>query len=286
MKKLLSIVIVTYNSEKHIFDCLDSIFKYNDIGEGLEVIVSDNFSANRNEMFAKIKLQFGDKVVLIQNNVNGGYGYGNNQGVNQSNASHLIIMNPDVRIVKPIFNQIINLFKDNNNIGLVGVRFTDGSKSLMFKPEFKNLFRLVFGSVLIKLGMYKIHQVYFSGSFLIFDKSSFIQVGLFDENIFMYYEEPDISNRLLSIGKEIILAKDLFVLHLAHGRKVNYSLLKIGYESRKYYFEKYKANINQYHKNLLIIYRIKYLVALLVFDDLKKEEFLAWIKMCKNNGMN
>lgn len=284
MNKQLSIVIVTYNSEKHIFDCLDSIFKFNDIGEGLEVIVSDNFSDNRVEMFEKIKLQFGDKVVLIQNNVNGGYGYGNNQGVNVAQSSCLIIMNPDVRIVNPIFSQILNIFNGNENIGLLGVCFTDGSKSLTFKPEFKNLFRLTFGSLLLKLGCFKIHQVYFSGSFLILDKSSFVQAGLFDENIFMYYEEADVSNRILSIGKETILAKDLFVLHLAHGRKVNYSLLRIGCESRKYYFKKYKANIDQYHRNLLVIYRVKYLVALLISDDLKKEEFKAWIKMCKHNG--
>lgn len=284
MNKQLSIVIVTYNSEKHIFGCLDSIFEFNDIGEGLEVIVSDNFSENSIEMFEKIKLQFGDKVVLIQNNLNGGYGYGNNRGVNAAKSSRLIIMNPDVRIVSPIFAQIIGVFNDNKNIGLLGVRFKDGSKSLTFKPEFKNLFRLVFGSLLIDLGLYKIHQVYFSGSFLILDKSSFIQAGLFDENIFMYYEEADVSNRILSIGKETILAKDLFVLHLAHGRKVNYSLLRIGCESRKYYFKKYNANIDRYHKNLLIIYWVKYLAALLISDDLKKEEFKAWIKMCQNNG--
>jgi len=285
MNKMLSIVIVTYNSENHIYDCLESIFKFNDIGEGLEVIISDNFSDNRIEMFEKIKLQFGDKVVLIQNNVNGGYGYGNNRGVNAAQSSRLIIMNPDVRIINPIFSQILNKFNGNKNIGLLGVRFTDGSKSLTFKPEYKNLFRLTFGSLLIKLGWYKIHQVYFSGSFLILDKISFIQAGLFDENIFMYYEEADVSNRILSVEKETVLAKDLFVLHLAHGRKVNYSLLRIGSESRKYYFKKYKANIDKYHKNLLFIYWFKYFVALLISDDLKKEEFKAWIKMCQNNGV-
>ena len=285
MNKQLSIVIVTYNSEKHIFDCLNSIFKFNDIGKGLEVIVVDNFSDNRIELFEKIKLQFGDKVILIQNNVNGGYGSGNNRGVNAAQSSCLIIMNPDVRIVNPIFEQIISVFKNNKNIGLLGVRFTDGSKSLTFKPEFKNLFRLVFSSPLIQLGLYKIHQVFFSGSFLIFDKSSFVQAGLFDENIFMYYEEADVSNRILSIGKETILAKNLFVLHLAHGRKVNYSLLRIDCESRKYYFKKYNANIDKYHKNLLIIYWVKYFVALLISNDLKKEEFKAWIKLCQNKGV-
>jgi len=193
-------------------------------------------------------------------------------------------MNPDVRIVNPIFSKILNKFNTDKNVGLMGVRFIDGSKSLMFKPEYRNLFRLVLGPLLLRTGMYKIEQVYFSGSFLIFDKSSFIKAGLFDENIFMYYEEADISNRILSIGKETVLAKDLYVLHLAHGRQVNHSLLKIGSESRRYYFNKYKTDINKYHKNLLTIYKFKYLAASVINNKLKKEEFKAWINLCKNNG--
>ncbi|PXY41990.1 hypothetical protein DMB65_05335 [Flavobacterium cheongpyeongense] len=284
MNKQLSIIIVTYNSQELIFNCLDSIFKFNDIGDKLEVIVVDNCSDNYDEMFSKIKLQYLDKVSLIKSSVNKGYGHGNNQGVKIATSSRLIIMNPDVRLIKPIFSEIINKLDSNKNIGMIGVRFIDGSNHLVFKPEFSNLFRLVFGRQLIKLGLYKINQVFFSGSFLIFDKSSFFEAGLFDENIFMYHEEADISNRLISIGKETVMVKDFYVLHLAHRRKVNYNLLKIGSESRNYYFKKYDANIDKYYKNLLIIYRVKHAIAFLINNKLKIEEFKAWIQMCKNNG--
>ena len=46
MQKKISIVIVTYNSDNHISDCLESIFKYNDIGDALEIIIVDNMSKN------------------------------------------------------------------------------------------------------------------------------------------------------------------------------------------------------------------------------------------------
>lgn len=39
MHKRVSVIIVTYNSEKHIYDCLSSIYRYNDIGDLLEVII-------------------------------------------------------------------------------------------------------------------------------------------------------------------------------------------------------------------------------------------------------
>ena len=51
----LSVIIVTYNSEKDIFDCLQSLYANNNLNEGeLEVIVVDNNSAQHEEMFAKI----------------------------------------------------------------------------------------------------------------------------------------------------------------------------------------------------------------------------------------
>lgn len=284
MNKQLSIIIVTYNSERLIFDCLDSIYEYNDIGDELEIIIVDNCSDNVDIMFSKIKLQYQNKVVLIKSPVNGGYGHGNNQGAKVATSPRLIVMNPDVRLVDPVFSKIIDKFNSNKNIGMMGVRFVDGSNLLYFKPEYSTLFRLVFGRQLLKIGFYKIKQVFFSGSFLIFDRSSFVKAGLFDEKIFMFHEEADISNRLLSIGKETLIAKDLSVLHLAHGRKVNYNLLRIGSESRYYYFKKYQADIDKYYRNLVIIYKVKYWIAILLKNKLKSEEFKVWIKMCKNKG--
>lgn len=282
--KQLSIIIVTYNSSKLIFDCLGSIFKFNDIGEELEVIVVDNCSFDVEHVFSKIKLQYDNKVVLIKSTVNGGYGHGNNQGIAIANSPRIIVMNPDVRLVNPVFKKIISKMNSNKNIGLMGVKFVDGSNALYYKPEHANLFRLIFSKQFLKHGLYNIKHVYFSGSFLIFDKSSFEGVGLFDENFFMYYEEADVSNRLLAIGKEVVLAEDLAVLHLAHGRKVNYNLLRIESKSRHFYAEKYPFDIDSYYKMFLLIYKVKYIIASLIFNKLKVEEFKVWIKLCKNRG--
>jgi len=285
MNKKLSIIIVTFNSEKLIFDCLDSIYKFNDIGSDLEVIIVDNCSDNCDLIFANIRFKYPSDIILINSSVNKGYGHGNNQGIKASNSPILVVMNPDVRLVKPIFKNIIARINNNKNIGLIGVRFIDGSNSLYFKPEKTNLLKLIFGNLFIKYGKYKIQNMFFSGSFLIFDKLSFTEAGCFDENIFMFYEEADISNRILLIGKETILADDIFVEHLAHGRKVNYYLLQVGAKSRKYYFNKYHVDINRYYIINLIYYRLKYFFAILLNNKVKKEEFYQWILMSKKKGI-
>jgi len=282
MSKRLSIIIVTYNSEKLIFDCLDSIYKYNDIGNGLEIVIVDNCSDDRDSVFAKIRSDYPADIILIKSAVNKGYGAGNNQGVQIANAPVFIVMNPDVRLVEPIFKKLLSKFECNPKIGLIGVNFTDGSNNLHLKPEYANWSKMLLFHLYHKFGWFKIEQMYFSGSFLVFDKQSFIDAGSFDENLFLFYEEADISNRILAIEKETILAKDIFVLHLMHGRDVNLYLLKIGAESRKYYFKKYNADLNQYYTYLLIKYNIKHIIAIILNNKIRKADYKGWIEICNN----
>ncbi len=105
--KDLSIIIVTYNSEKDIYDCLSSIYQYNDIGERLEIIVVDNNSHYFNTMKSKIQEQYGKAITIINNKSNGGYGQGNNVGIRMATAPIVAIMNPDVRLIMPIFKDVL-----------------------------------------------------------------------------------------------------------------------------------------------------------------------------------
>lgn len=282
--KRLSIIIVTYNSEHLIFDCLDSIYKYNDIGDHLEIIIVDNCSSDQKSVFTRIQRDYPEDIILISNPENNGYGAGNNLGVKQASSDYFVVMNPDVRLVSPIFCKLLDAFESNEKLGMVGVTFVDGSKHLYFKPEYANLFRLVFSPLLIKFSLYKIEHMFFSGSFLVFKKLAFETSGCFDENIFMYHEEADISNRILKLGYEAVLNNNVSVLHLAHGRSVNLFLLNAGSVSRKYYFEKYNLNLDRYYSDYLLIYRFKYVLAMLFKREKKKNEFKAWIEMCKNKG--
>lgn len=284
MNIIFSVIIVTYNSNKLIYDCLESIYKYNDLGDQLEVIVVDNCSEDQEIVFSKIGASY-PKVVLLKNTGNNGYGNGNNLGVLASKAKHFAVMNPDVRLVEPVFKKILDKFEAKPQLGMLGVTFVDGSNHLYYKPEHVTLFRLIFSKVLIFIGLYNKDEMFFSGSFLAFDKHKFIDVEMFDNKIFLYHEEADISNRLLAKQYLVELAADLSVMHLAHGREVNKYLLKVGTESRHYYFAKYNGNLKRFYSNYLLVYRFKYLVASILRNEIKMNEFAAWISMCKSNGV-
>lgn len=65
--KRLSIIIVTYNSEHDIYDCVSSIMKYSDIPlSELELIIVDNNSRDTDTMFEKLKELYGNDIVLIK----------------------------------------------------------------------------------------------------------------------------------------------------------------------------------------------------------------------------
>lgn len=63
-RKAVSVVIVTFNSEDLIMGCLDSIFKYNDISEDLEVVLVDNCSVNYLSMFSCVEKNMVIKLYL------------------------------------------------------------------------------------------------------------------------------------------------------------------------------------------------------------------------------
>lgn len=281
MIKLLSIIIVTYNSERLIFDCLDSIFTHNDIGDSLEIIVVDNNSTDQTLISDKIKNKYSFDVIFIANKINGGYGFGNNAGVKQCSAKHFIVMNPDVRILYPIFKTLLSTFNTNPKIGMLGVTFSDKSSPLYFKPEFLTFFRLLLVKISMYLGTYKIHQMYMSGSFLMFNKRAFLEAGSFDENFFLFYEEPDISNRILSTGNQLVFEKNILVNHLTHNRTINPKLASIELDSLEYYLKKYQIPPIKVFKSYLWNYRIKFAIATILLNTAKKTTFRGWILLIK-----
>lgn len=66
MKKV-SIIIVTYNSEKDIYDCINSIIENSDIPLAeIELVVVDNNSIGCDTMFGKLKTLWGEDIILIK----------------------------------------------------------------------------------------------------------------------------------------------------------------------------------------------------------------------------
>lgn len=198
--KELSIIIVTYNSEKDIYDCLSSIFQYNDIGDALEIIIVDNNSRNFTDMRDHIHEKFGQAIKIISNEANGGYGQGNNIGIKAATAKTVAIMNPDIRLVMPIFKTATDTLKKDNVIMCGGNQyFSEKQRALSCYAVYTlpPVLRFILNYRGIKTNYYNYKHMWLQGAFFFIRKDEFLTIGGFDEHIFMYGEEFDIHERLL-----------------------------------------------------------------------------------------
>ena len=223
--KRLSIIIVTYNSLGDIYDCLDSVFRFLDIPQDeLEVIVVENNSSQGDEMISGITGKYGNKVVTVRNDRNGGYGQGNNVGIRMAHAPVILVMNPDVRIAEPVFAEALKAF-ENPVTCMYGIKqynsFTNkSSNSILVSFRVNGYLRSLLMPLFNRMDLFFPGFMYFSGSFFFVRKEMFESVGLFDESVFMYAEEEDIHFRLTRcFGPHHVYNSKLHYVHLTYNRK-------------------------------------------------------------------
>lgn len=239
MNKQISIVILSYNSSNDIAQCLNSIKDNNDIGDALEVTVVDNNSADVEQLKHEVD-STGMNVKLILSDKNGGYGYGNNLGIRESTGRVLMIFNPDARLHQPVFSKIVDRFSDEK-LAILGMEQyePDLRTRHSFMPRrmnFPNLLRYRFDKAFNRFDpkRYLVH-----GACVIIRRSVMEQIGLFDENLFLYGEELDVQTRVLKAGYKIMLDSSIGYVHPMRNREFVTEYNNLGLESQKYLCRKY-----------------------------------------------
>lgn len=237
---VLSVIIVSYHCKELLENCLGSIDRYNDIGDGLEVIVVDN--SEDTETVDWLRKARPD-VKAIKND-NKGFGEANNVGARIASGRFLLLLNPDTLLVEPVFRFAIDTFKHNPMLGCFGVQLLDGmgkrGPSCGFRMPM-GFTRVTLCRLITKAGLFFPSFMYVSGADLFLRTEAFRRCGMFDENIFMYCEEADLANRLNSIGYCLGFFPEKHIVHF-EGRTQD-SRLAEKYiremDSRKYYCAKY-----------------------------------------------
>lgn len=253
----LSVIIVTYNSEKDIYDCLQSLYKYNDLPQDeLEVIVVDNQSRNYEAMRARLTTDY-PAVRVVQNTHNGGYGQGNNVGIRLATAPIVAIMNPDIRLTMPMFAAALDSLSAPDVLLCAGKQYGANGKALAsFRPMATvplSISLPVFYLARYILDRYFSRVLYLSGAFFFVRKAEFEQAGLFDEQLFMYSEEEDILLRLKHTfpkGK-IIYMPQLHYTHLMDDRPYSEKQTRMVFAANGYVVRKNGYSATNYYRRMI-----------------------------------
>ncbi len=224
----LSVIIVNYNVQGFLEHCLYSVQKALK-GIDAEVWVVDNNSVDGSMQMVKEKFH---EVRLIENKINYGFSYANNQAIKEAKGEYVLLLNPDTVVEEDTFSKVIAFMDGHQVAGGLGVKMLDGKGH--FLPESKRslptpevAFYKIFGFSRLfpnskRFGKYhlsyldkdKTHEVeILSGAFMLIRKTVLDKIGLLDETFFMYGEDIDISYRIIKAGYKNYYFADTRIIH-------------------------------------------------------------------------
>jgi len=213
---MVSIIIVGYNSEKYLKECLESVFasSYNKF----EVIFVDNNSQDNSKEY--IEKNF-PRVNLINSKDNLGFAGGNNIGIKKAisdKSDYIFLLNPDTIIDQNCLGKLVEK-ADGETILQPLILLHDGKQKTDLINSAGNILNFLGFSY---CGSYKKKRSEIisdkdipvaSGAAMFIPVKIIKKIGAFDESFFMYHEDVDLSWRAMIAGHNIRLTRDSLIWH-------------------------------------------------------------------------
>ena len=202
----LTVIIVTYRTNHDILDdCINSIDK------NVKILIIENSSDL--DFREKYEKKF-NNVSVILSNKNLGYGGGNNFGFENIKTRYGLISNPDVIYNSNFFEEIDNYLIPKIEFSIIGVSY-DNEENYLSYGSFDNK-----KNIILKEKNYEQNNLkevdWVVGCSMLIDTNKINFSKLFDENIFLYFEEIDFCRQTKINGGKVYSSSKLIVKHLGH----------------------------------------------------------------------
>ena len=220
----LSTIIVNWNTRELLAACLESTFAAMHDDLESEIIVVDNGSTDGS---AEMIGEHFPRVHLIRNQENVGFANANNQAIRQSCGRYVLLLNSDTEVYPGALSTLVQFMNEHSRAGGCGSRLlnADGSLQASCHPmptPAREFWRLLFLDRLWPKATYvqerwesetpRRVQVIKGACFLL-RRSALEQVGMLDEQYYMYSEEVDLCYRLAHAGWELWWVPQAVVKH-------------------------------------------------------------------------
>jgi len=277
----LSIVVISYNTKEILKECLNRI-KNSTEKIDKEIIIVDNASTDGSP--AMIKQDFGEYVLII-NKENVGFARANNQGIDIAKGRYILLINSDVFVREDSIEKTINCMGKNSNCGILGVRVIDRNGRLQPSGRyFPTPWRLFLsysgigsrfpevpflrGVDNMKWDHKSLREVdWVPGCFFLLRRKLLDEIGFFDPDYYLYYEEIDLCLRAKRKGWKIIFYPETEVIHLGgESAKKLGSLTPFAAQIQNL---KLQSEFKYFRKNFGIIFVILDFIFILLFNLLE-----------------
>ena len=199
-KNDLTIIINTFNSDEKIFSCLDSI------NCEFKILIIENSS---NKKFKETIEKKYPNVDCELTGFNLGYANGNNLGLSKVKTKFALILNPDTKIEKDSLDNFLLTAEKYPEFAIIGPAIQE--EGILSNEVSKKIIEV--NNVKGFAMFLNIHQ--------------FKEIGFFDDNFFIYFEEIDLCRRLRKLNKKIYLDPTIKIKHMggsSHNKSINFEM--------------------------------------------------------------
>lgn len=258
----LSVIIVNYNAEAHLRNCLESVCRYVTL-RPFEVIVVDNASTDGS--VDMMRREFPEaRLLLSRENV--GFGRGNNLAMREATGKLFLVLNNDCLVTPGAVETLACVLGERDDVGIVAPRLRneEGRSELSHGPRISFLGELFqkwlssryeAGGWWARRYVERLHRdearpAWVSGACFLARADVLRRVGYFDESFFMYLEDADLCARVRAAGYQILYTPRADVVHLK-GRSTETNRERAAYEYRRSQLRFYEKHYGRYKVMLL-----------------------------------
>ncbi|WP_283624621.1 glycosyltransferase family 2 protein [Clostridium butyricum] len=299
MKKV-TIIIINYNGSNDTIDCINSIEKSQ--YDNYNIIVVDNASTTEqyNEIYEFVINN--KKVKLIRSKENLGFAGGNNLAIKYAlktfNSDYYLLLNNDTLVNKDTINELVNTANNRVDCGIVGAKiyYHNDKNKIWYAGGKINWNR--FTTIHYGEGEYESNQYneekeveFITGCTMLISKKVIKDIGLLEDNYFMYYEDTDYSIKTAEGGYKLYYNPRAHVYHKvcasSGGEKSPFTIQYLT-RNRKYFMKKYRYKVSLckyiYAMSFFYISRILKIIIYSLRGELDKRRALIYgLKMKMNN---
>jgi len=255
----LSIIVVNWNTQEMLSQCLKSVDKTVRASDCLEVetIVVDNASADGSVQMVREQFPW---TRLIENMENLGFARANNQALKLARGNKLLLLNPDTVSTEGAIELLLGVLDEDLKTAIVGAQLLNADGSLQPSsgafPSLWSELPLINRRLNHKhkpasvsvLGQDRIVRSvdWVSGACLMIKREACDAIGLLDESFWLYTEEADWCYRARQTGKDILLVPDAQIYHITRassGQRFVFTMLHF-YQSRVRFANKHYGGLH------------------------------------------
>ena len=257
--KNITFIVVTFNSEKVIYNCIDSLPNGSN-----KIIIENSKDINLKK---DLESKYDNIEVILNENL--GMGTANNIGIKKSKTQYAYILNPDTIFKNDTFENLVNTTKNLDDFAIISPLH-----SKLDYPNYKPFNNIK----IIDENIIEVESI--DGFSMLLNKNKFKNNNYFDENFFLYLENDDLCLRVKKMNEKIYIIKNSLIDHLGFSSSNEIKKNDMEYLRNwhwmwsKFYFNKkhygflnslFKISIN------MISAIIKFLYYLITFNSHKRK---------------